>query len=211
MATSTPMNRRLRGRIQGSKMEPQDCVLTMETQTMWDDMRAPATAVKGAGTPPSDDSTNGLLLFSGSATNSVFITLQIPHTWYEGSTLVPHVHWQKTDTSSGNVLWQLEYKWAPINEVMDAAFTALQASTTVAGTPDTDTADKHLITSFGDLSGEGRQISDMLIMKLSRLGGDASDTYNNQNARFLEFDIHYQVNSTGSAMQFTKISHESNI
>jgi len=48
-------------------------------------------------------------------------------------------------------------------------------------------------------------VSDMLICKLSRLGGDASDTYNNQNARFLEFDIHFEVDGLGTAQQFTKV------
>ena len=207
----TTFNRRFKGRIQGSQMPPQDADFIVETQTFWDDMRAPATTVKGAAVAPSDDATNGLLLFSGNTTNTVFITMQIPHTWYEGSTLKPHVHWQKTDTSSGDVLWQLDYKWAPVNEVMDAAFTTLQASTVADGTPDTDTADKHLITPLGDISGAGKQVSDMLVMKLSRLGGDASDTYNNKNARFLEFDIHYEVDGVGTAAEYTKIYHNSRL
>ena len=202
---STRFNREFKGSLIRGRGAPETVSLVHESQTFWDDMRAPATAVKGGGSPPSDDTTNGCLLFSGSATNSVFITLQIPHTWYEGSTLKPHVHWQKTDTSSGDVLWQLDYKWSPINEVMDAAFTTLQATAVAAGTPDTDTADKHLITPLGDISGQGKQVSDMLICKLSRLGGDASDTYDNQNARFLEFDIHYEVDGLGTAQLYTKV------
>lgn len=208
---STKFNRKMVGKLIEPRRTPVNVQFVQESQTFWDDMRAPATSVKGGGTAPADDSTNGCLLFSGSATNSVFITLQIPHTWYEGSTLKPHVHWQKTDTSSGNVLWQLDYKWSPVNEVMDAAFTTLQASTVSDGTPDTDTADKHLITPLGDISGEGKQVSDMLIMKLSRLGGDASDTYNNQQARFLEFDIHYEIDGLGTGAEYTKVESPARI
>ena len=212
MATSTPMSRRLKGRIQGSKMEPQDCVLTMNTQTFWDDMRFPAAAANppGLASDPDFDTTNGGWLFAAAGTELLFFAAQIPHSWYEGSTLVPHVHWQKTTSASGDVVWSFEYKWAPLGEAMDAAFTQVTASSTVADTPDNDTANEHMITSFGDLSGEGKQISDMLIMKLSRLGDNGSDTYG-ADARLLEFDIHYQIDGIGSAQQYTKISHESKI
>lgn len=202
---STRINRQFTGQLLEPGLNPRNARFVHNSQTFWDDMRAPATTVKGGGTAPSDDSTNGALLFSGSTTNSVFIILQIPHTWYEGSTLKPHVHWQKTDTSSGLPLWSLDYKWSPVNEVMDAAFTTLSATALADGTTDTDTADKHLITPLGDISGEGKQVSDMLICKLSRLGGDASDTYNNQQARFLEFDIHYEIDGLGTAQEYTKI------
>ena len=43
----------------------------------------------------------------------------------------------------------------------------------------------------------------MLLIKLSRIGGDASDTYG-ADARLLEFDIHYQINTLGSELEFVK-------
>ena len=78
----------------------------------------------------------------------------------------------------------------------------LTQSTVVAGTPDNDTANEHLITAFTDISGAGKQISDMLILRLSRLGSDAADTYG-ADARLLEFDIHYQRFGFGSREEFT--------
>ena len=80
---------------------------------------------------------------------------------------------------------------------MDAAFTTLQTSSPIAATPDNDTADEHLITAFSDIGTSGKSISDMLVMKLSRIGGDAADTYG-ADARLLEFDIHYQLTASGA-------------
>ena len=171
----------------------------------WDDLRFPVTAINppGAASDPDIDTTNGTLLFAANGTETIFVTAQLPHTWYAGTDIVPHVHWMKTTSATGNVVWELAYKWVPIGEVIDASFTVLTVSATVAGTPDTDTAGKHLISSFGNVSTTGKDISDHLILRVSRLGGDASDTYG-ADAELMEFDIHYQKNSLGSNEPFAK-------
>ncbi len=171
--------------------------------TYWDDLRFPASAINppGQASDPDFDTTNGGWLFDDNSTELVFLMAQMPHAWKEGTALRPHIHWQKTTSASGNVLWRLEYKKAPIGEVMDAAFTTLDTTTAVAGTPDTDTADKHLISSFEHIEKVGGGLSDMLVMKLSRIGGDGSDTYGD-DARLLEFDFHFEIDSFGSAEEF---------
>lgn len=182
-----------------------DAINSELAQETYEDLRFPATSVNppGAVSDPDWDTTNGGWLFDDNGTEVVFIIAQLPHSWVEGSEIEPHVHWQKTTSASGNVLWRLEYKWAPINEVMDSVFTTLNTSSVVGGTPDTDTANKHLISSFGDINTSNKQISDMLVFKLSRVGGDASDTYGD-DARLLEFDIHYKINSKGSLFPYVK-------
>ena len=142
-------------------------------------------------------------LFAAGSSEIIFMLAQLPHCWAPGSDLKPHLHWQKTTSASGNVLWRFEYKWAPRAAVMDASFTAVDVSTPVAATPDNDTADEHLISAFGALSATGKEISDMLVIKLSRIGGDAADTYG-ADARLLEFDIHFQIDSFGSNQEFVK-------
>lgn len=175
-----------------------------EVVAVYDDLRIPANTLSiPAASAPDFDGTNGCWLFDNNTTEEVFMQIQFPHGWKQESDITPHLHWQKTTSASGNVYWQLDYKWAPINEVMDSGFTTLSTTSTVAGTPDTDTADLHLISSFGDITTSGRQISDMLVMKLSRIGGDAADTYG-ADARLLEFDIRIQYNSIGSDGEFTK-------
>lgn len=171
----------------------------------WDDLRFPVTAVNppGQASDPDVDTTHGTLLFAATGTETIFVTAQLPHTWYAGTDLIPHVHWMKTTSATGNVVWELAYKWAPIGETRDASFTTTTVSSTVAGTPDNDTAGEHLISSFGNLSGTGKDISDHLIFRVSRLGGDAGDTYGS-DAELMEFDVHYQKNSLGSKEQFSK-------
>lgn len=172
----------------------------------WDDLRFPAAGINppGQASDPDIDTTNGGLLFAAAGTEIVAFQAQMPHAWKEATSIQPHVHWQKTTSASGNVLWRFEYKMAPIGAVMDAAFTALDVTTTVASTPDNDTADEHLISSFGEIDMTGREISDMLVCKLSRIGGDASDTYG-ADVRLIEADIHYQTDYPGgSRQQFSK-------
>jgi hypothetical protein len=174
-------------------------------QFRWDDLRFPATAVNppGLASDPDFDTDNGGWLFAAAGTELIFLAAQMPHAWREGADIFPHVHWQKTTSAAGNVLWRFSYKWAPINTVMDASFTDVDASTTVSGTPDTDEADKHLITSFSAMNCSGKELSDMLMIKLQRVGGDAADTYG-ADARLLEFDIHYELDDWGSHLEFTK-------
>lgn len=165
----------------------------------WEDLRFPASAVNPPGqvSDPDFDTTNGTWLFAASGTEVIFLIAQLPHSYREGTSLKPHVHWYKTTSASGNVMWQLDYKKFPIGEVGDAAFTALTKSTVITGTPDGDTAQEHLITAFSAIDMSGSQISDMLIMKVSRLGGDAADTYG-ADCALMEFDLHFQQDSFGS-------------
>lgn len=169
----------------------------------WDDLRFPATAVNppGQASDPDFDTTNGGYLFATGSTETIFLIAQLPHSWAEGTDLKPHVHWQKTTSAGGDVLWRLSYKWAAIAEVMDSSFTDVDVSTVAAGTPDNDTANEHLITPFGALAATSKTVSSMLVMKLSRIGG--GDDYG-ADARLLEFDIHYQIDSFGSNQEFTK-------
>lgn len=169
----------------------------------WDDLRFPATAINPPGvvSDPDWDVTKGGWLFDATGTEVLFLLAQLPHGWYEGSDIVPHIHWEKTTAAAGAVLWRLEYQWLPLGEVRAAEVT-VNASVPVAALA-SDLADVHQITSFGHTSTTGKQISDMLVMKVSRIGGDAADTYA-ADARLLEFDIHYQNDSLGSIQEFIK-------
>lgn len=172
----------------------------------WDDLTVPATGIRpGGGTfePDIDVTLGGTLLYDGGRTEVAGLVCQFSHAWAEGTDIEPHVHWAKTTSASGNVLWRMEYRWSSIGEVMDSSWTTLDVTTTVSGTPDTDTAEKHLISEFGTIDCTGKSISDMMIIQISRIGGDASDTYA-ADARLLEFDIHFQRDFPGSFQEFIK-------
>ena len=175
-------------------------VVNLNAINRWDDLRFPVAGIDpvGPGAAPGADSVNGGLRFSPILTEVVAFQAQMPHAWLEGSAIRPHVHWQKTTSAAGDVLWRFEYKHAPIGEVMDAAFTALDSTTLAGGTPDNDTTDEHLITTFSDIDMTGNTISHMLLCKLSRIGGDGSDTYG-ADARLMEIDIHFETDYPGGS------------
>lgn len=170
----------------------------------WEDLQFPATAINppGAASDPDWDSSNGGWLFDAGSTEVLYLIAQMSHTWVEGTDLEPHVHWEKSTSAAGNVRWQLRYEWARIDAVR-TAITTINA--TALSTPQTDpnTADHHLITSLGTISGTDSQISDMLVMRIERTGAHGDDTYG-ADARLLEFDIHYQRDFLGSYREYIK-------
>ena len=169
----------------------------------WDDMKAPATSLKVGSTAPSADATNGWLTFAHNADAFVFHQFQLPHAWKEGSFLSPHVHWMKTTSAAGEVEWQFSYKWATIGQVVDTNFTDLTVLTPAVS--DGDTAYQHALSAFADIDASGRKISDMLIVKLTRLGSSYSGSnHYTAPAALLEMDIHYQIDSFGSIQEFQK-------
>lgn len=176
---------------------------TLEYAELWDDLRFPASAINPVGpvSPPAVDSIIGGLLFDPAATEVVSIIAQMPHAWKVGSELRPHVHWQKTTSAVGNVYWQLEYRWASIGQAMDGAWTTIFVTT--PSVSDQNTADVHAISRLPSIDATGRGLSDMLVMRLSRVGGNGADTYG-ADARLLEFDIHYQIDGFGSLQEYLK-------
>ena len=168
----------------------------------WEDMRFPAAAIQlnPATTHPELDTTIPGRLYRDGETDTQIVIAQIPHSWREGTTLYPHVHWHKTTSAVGNVVWQLSYQWSPIGEGLTDAVELLGS---VPAVSDANTANRHALTRLGSISGKGKTISDMLLMKLSRLGANEADTYG-ASARLIEFDIHYQISSPGSRQEFIK-------
>jgi hypothetical protein len=169
----------------------------------WDDLRFPATGINppGAASDPARDTTDGALRFSASATNVIAVHAQLPHAWQEGSAIYPHVHWGKTSSASGNVLWRCQYKVASPGEAFPADWTTLDSSTTAIS--DSNTEEQHLITSFGPITLTGKLISTMVNFIISRVGGDPLDTYAAE-AKLYEFDAHYLRDASGSGQQWVK-------
>lgn len=163
----------------------------------WDDMSFPATAINPPGlvSDPDWDVTAGGWRFDPTIPEYLHLVGQLSHKYVEGSTLRPHVHWEKTVSATGDVAWELHYQWSRIGEPRDAELT-LTASSAI-DTLYTAGADTHIISSFGDLDATSAQISDMLIMKLYRNGGAYGS-----DARLLEFDVHVLYGAPGSETEF---------
>lgn len=165
--------------------------------TFWDDLRFPSSAINppGAVSDPDRDTTDGCFLFDSGSTETITGQAQLSHSWFEGSALHPHIHWEPTNTNTGSVLWRLHYQIADINGVF-SAIDSMDVSQDGAGVAET-----HQVAQFAEIDMTGYSISAIVKWRLSRIGG--SDTYN-ADAKLLEFDIHYQLDRPGSRQEYTK-------
>lgn len=169
----------------------------------WDDLRAPTTGINptGPASPPTVDPDDGSLRFAQNQDNLIAVTFQMSHSWKEGTTIYPHLHWVKPTSAAGTVAWQMRWRLAAPGEVFSAwtAWADLDAEVL-----DDDTAEKQAIDRLtGGLSMVGKVISTMLLFNVRRQSQGGGDTYPTY-AKLLEVDLHYQMDALGSVSQFTK-------
>jgi hypothetical protein len=170
----------------------------------WEDLRFPAQGINptGPASPPDVSADDGSLLFDAVTDQAVAIIAQMPHSWDAGTSIFPHVHWSKSTSAAGTVAWKCEYTMANPGGTFPAFQELATVTTTVNGTPDGNTADEHLISTFGELDMTGMEISCIIKFKVTR---DASEGTYAADAKLLEFDVHYlNDRSGGSVQQFTK-------
>ena len=169
-----------------------------EPYLAWDDLRFPAQGINPAGQTdaPSIDVTTfpGTLLFSTSAVNLIAGVAQMPHAWASGTAIRPHVHWSKTTSAAGGVVWEWCYSVADIAGTFGAYSAWIPATNPV---PDSDTAAKHALSSFPEISMAGKKESTMIAWQIRRNVDATADNYA-ASARLWEFDIHYQVSKFGT-------------
>lgn len=177
--------------------------------TMWDDIRVPLTATKGGGIRDPDFSqfrddgsgSTGVFAydFDAAAEEELFFSVLIPHSYKLETNLKPHIHWAtKTATATGTVIWGLEYTLAILDDAFPVS-TIITATYTFTGDMQYD----HLVTELPDISGSG-VLTDIASILTCRVFRDAtSDTYAD-DVSLLEIDFHFEMDSVGSADDFTK-------
>lgn len=168
----------------------------------WDDLRFPASGLNPPGpeNAPAVNTSLGTLTFADGSTRVVAGLAQMPHSWLEGSTVEPHVHW--IQPAAGNVTWRLEYRILPaIGGLLPAEWTTVTVSNAVSEYP--GAGNWIQITPLGSIDMTGYTLSAMILFRLARLGGDAADTLSGA-VDLLEFDIHYQIDGRGSRKEFIK-------
>lgn len=165
--------------------------------TVWEDLMIPGLSVGTAASAPdliSFGPSGNLKMFAfdgNSTSEQVFFSCQLQHAWKLESTIKPHVHWTPTTTGSGNVKWFFEYSWANIDGTFGAP-TTISVVQAASGT-----AWQHQLASLPDIAGTGKGLSSMLVCRLYRNPADSQDTYGD-DAAFLQFDIHYEMDTVGS-------------
>ena len=173
------------------------------TDTYYDDLRFPATSINPPGGVNDADISNvdGTLLFAAGATEICVGIAQMPHSWKTGTDVEAHIHWCPTNTNTGDVYWRFEYEIQPIG----GTFTGFTTANTLA-TAD-GTAEKHQIHELAEIDASAiSTVSAIIKWKLSRIGGDATDTYN-ADAKLLEIDFHYQIDGFGSEKNILNLTN----
>jgi len=182
----------------GDKITAIDLSFAMRRHHWWDDLRAPAGVAKTGPTAPTWDTTEVGWNFDNNpgANESVQINMQMPHSWVEGSDVVPHIHWCLTVNGAAgeDVAWVLQYRVASIGGTFPAGFTTLGARIIdVSGYSARD----HIVTTFTNFTMAGHTISAMMDIKLNRQTSAAEDDHESP-VILKEFDLHYRKNALGS-------------
>lgn len=128
--------------------------------------------------------------------DEAIITAQMPHRWLEGSRIYPHVHFYcLTDVDpTDNFGIEFEYWWSDIGEDFPTNTTLVSEDTSTG----INTQYMHQITNVpsAGIDGTGHTISSVLVCRIKRVAG-TSDNYAG-GIVFLDWDIHYQIDTVGS-------------
>jgi len=171
---------------------------------VWDDFSFPVNnlRVNPVTSKPDYNQDEIEFLFDDSTTETVSgsrITSHKFKTGVSGLEWRPHVHW--IQESSGDVVWQLQYKIHCIGD--DEPSWSSPITTTAKSRPYVSGA-LHQISSFAPIDVSSIDTTACIVkVRVSRLGGDAADTYVG-DARFDSFDFHVPIDQMGSRQEFIK-------
>jgi hypothetical protein len=175
------------------------------TATNWVDSMVPGMSFRNGASAPTlgngPDASIQLLLFAKDADNLAHGTLQLNHNYKEGTDIEPHIHvWFPAYAASGaeTNVWSLSYSWGNISTNGFPTPTTVTVTNTGVVQPN-----EHRVIAFPTISGAGKASSSIEMVTIKRIGTDGHDVYDD-NIGFLGFDVHYQVDTSGSSSQWTK-------
>ncbi len=168
------------------------------SSNVWDDIMFPLTAGKvGVVDQPAFSMTEVAYLFPPSNTSQIiYIIAQFPHSWAIGTNIEPHVHWKQT--SSGSIVFKIDYKWFDIGSILPSTWTTYVMSQDEY--PYTS-GSMHQLTS-GSVFISGSHISGISSLMLVKLYRD-DNTYTGDAVTY-QFDIHIQKDTLGSITELSK-------
>ena len=158
----------------------------------------PANAFNPRGRVGEADSSVGdlpsTLLFDAGSDEVAAVVVYLDHRYTPGTDLMPHLHWCKSTSASGTVVWELDYQICKKGQVAGSVVT-LTSTGLEASTPDNNLAFEHLESSFPSIPGSTLVQSDVVILTIRRKATDAGDTYG-ADAHLLTSDVSFTLYST---------------
>ena len=189
-----------------TQFEADGSMLMVGSATVFDDVYPSSVTIGSGGSAPSFTAYNGNLrayefLGSGATTKELNMGFQIPHSYKEGSTIVPHIHLYIPDDGTGGVIkFYCEYTWTNVNQ------TGTTATTTTSGTITrvaNEGINNNAILSFGEIVGTGKTMSSVFMCRIYRNPADAADTFG-VSCWLKSADIHIEMDTLGSRQILTK-------
>jgi hypothetical protein len=168
--------------------------------TVFDDIQPSSVTIGSGATAPAFTTYNGALaayefVGTGGTVHQLNMGFQLPHSYKEGSDIVPHIHLFIPDNvTGGTIKFYMEYTWTNLEQ------TGAVSPTTISGTL-TRTASEGInnnsVLSFGTVSGAGMTISSMFMCRIYRDPGDVADTFG-ASVWLKSSDIHVEKDTIGS-------------
>lgn len=177
-----------------------------KSEYVWDDwsFNVNNLRINPSTSKPDFNQTEIAYLFDDSATETLIgsgISSHMFKLGEAGMTWRPHVHW--IQKASGIVIWELQYRLTPANEIESGSWTTLVTDENSNEFTYTS-GNLHQITIFPYIDASNFDSTAFIMdFKLSRLGGDIGDTYVG-DAFFKSFDIHVPIDQLGSRQEFVK-------
>lgn len=141
--------------------------------------------------------------------DEVYFSCQLPHTYVEGTSIRPHIHWTPCDrgtSESGNYVgWKLDYSWTNVNGDPFPSSGTITMTDSCGGIND-----RHEVGGSSDpyIDGTDKKISSMLVCRLYRSDTGTDDTWvgatGAQSPAILQFDFHHTIDSFGSKIEWVK-------
>lgn len=161
--------------------------------------------------PSSDiiqNNAEGTVTFKDSATlaDYVTMTIQINHDWATGTNIEPHLHWFQSSATMPN--WLIQYRWQINGQTKTTAWTTGikqdNKFTYATGTTMVQITDFPSITPPANA-----YLSDMIQLRLLRDSDNDTAMFSGTDDALgdidaLQMDIHIEVDSLGSRLEYTK-------
>ena len=185
------------GATDNSEFEADGTLKFNGNATIFNDFNMSLVPPQGGSAVPAIIPVNGdarLDCYAFSGTNStpdeIHSSLEIPHSYKEGSDIGFHIHWAPTTTALGDVKWQLRYMWFNRGEAVPLGTTASVVS------PAGGVAWKEQFSNI-TIPGAGKTFGSRFLFCLFRDVNDVQDTYA-ANAATFDMGFHFESDTVGS-------------